>query len=113
MVSTPAPAHSAADARSARANETSLGAERALIDMARTAVARSQGDAALPPLERHAREFPNGRLAEERDWLRIQALLLLRRTDEANARAVAFRRMYPRSLMLPALDQVIPQSSNP
>ena len=87
--------------------------ERALIDMARTAVARGQGDAALAPLERHGREFPRGRLTEEREWLAIQALLLTGRTDAAKERASRFRRAYPRSLMLPALDQVLPSESPP
>jgi hypothetical protein len=88
-------------------------AERALIDMARTAVARGQGEAALDPLERHGREFPRGRLTEEREWLAIQALLLTGRTDVAKERASRFRRAYPRSLMLPALDQVLPSQSPP
>jgi len=90
--------------------DTSLRSEDALIDMARTAVARGQGDAALGPLERHGRDFPHGRLAEDREWLWIQALLLSGRTDAARERASNFRRAFPRSLMLPALDEVLPSA---
>jgi hypothetical protein len=88
-------------------------AERALIDMARTAVARGDGDGALAPLERHAREFPKGRLAEEREWLRIQALLATGRGDDAKERASSFRKIFPHSLMLPALDELMPTAAPP
>lgn len=84
-----------------------LGAERNLIDTARTAVARGDGEAALATLERHTREFPHGRLAEEREWLTIQALVLSSRAQEAREHATGFRRSFPHSLMLPALDQVV------
>jgi hypothetical protein len=96
-----------ADAPSS-AKDTALRSEGALIDMARTAVARGQGDVALATLERHGRDFPNGRLAEDREWLWIQALLMTGRTDEAKARASRFRSTFPRSMYLPALDQVLP-----
>jgi hypothetical protein len=106
------PATRAGDAPSS-AKDTSLRSEGALIDMARTAVARGQGESALAPLERHGREFPHGRLAEDREWLWIQALLLTGRTDAAKERAARFRTAFPRSLMLPALDQVLPSESLP
>jgi hypothetical protein len=94
----------------AAAKDTSLAAERALIDMARTAVARGDGAGALGPLERHAEEFPNGRMTEEREWLRVQALLASGRGEEARERASSFRRAFPHSLMLPALDEILSSS---
>jgi hypothetical protein len=102
-----APAGGRTRTEEAAGRDSLLGAERNLIDTARTAVARGDGEAALTTLARHAREFPEGRLAEEREWLAIQALVLSSRRDEARARATAFRRSFPRSLMLPALDRVV------
>jgi hypothetical protein len=91
--------------------DASLAAERALLDMARTAVARGQGDVALGPLQRHAREFPQGRLAEEREWLWIQALVSTGQADLARDRAARFRKAFPHSLMIPALDRTVPAPS--
>jgi hypothetical protein len=96
-----------------RGRDTSLAAERAIIDMARTAVARGQGEPALAAVDRHEREFPHGRLAEEREWLAIQALVLTGARDAAKQRAARFRDGFPRSLMLPALDQVLSPPSPP
>jgi hypothetical protein len=104
------PVHSAhvddEGAKSGRDN--ALRAERTIIDVAQTAVARSDSESALATLAKHQREFPHGQLAEEREWLAIQALNLAGRRDEARARAAAFRRTFPQSLMLPALDQTAP-----
>jgi hypothetical protein len=99
------------EASAQAARDAQLGAERALLDMARTAVARGQGEVAFGPLQRHARNFPHGRMAEERDWLWVQALLLTGRTSEARARAARFRAAYPNSLMIPALDRIVPSES--
>ena len=44
-----------------------------LIAMARTAVLRGQNDRALEVLQEHARRFPNGQLAAEREILLKQA----------------------------------------
>jgi hypothetical protein len=87
------------------ARDARLAAERRLLDIARTAVGRGKSGAALEALARHASEFPRGRLAEERDALRVQALLAAGRGGEAGASAEAFRRTYPRSMLLRALDE--------
>jgi len=109
----PAPplAGSTATPAFAATKDALLGAETALIDMARTAVARGKGDAALRPLERHAREFPRGTLVEDREWLWIQALQLTGRTDDARDRAARFRAAFPRSMYLLALDGLFPVES--
>jgi hypothetical protein len=83
--------------------DQSLRAERELLDVARTAVARGDGQGALSVLRQHANRFPKGRLAEEREALRIQALLLDGRGDEAKARASEFKQEHPDSLMLPGI----------
>jgi hypothetical protein len=82
----------------------SLAAERSLLDVARSAFGRGEGDAALAALARHEKIFPNGQLAEEREALAVRCLVLTSRADEARARAARFRRRYPTSVMLPAVE---------
>jgi len=52
-------------------------------------------------LEDHARRFPNGALAEERDAARVLALCDLQRLDEARDVARRFLREHPRSPLAP------------
>ncbi len=88
--------------------DTELSAERALLEVARTALTRGDIAATLEAVERHAKEFPRGRLEEEREVLFIQALVQAGKRDEAQARAQAFRARFPDSLMLPAVDAALP-----
>jgi hypothetical protein len=85
-------------------SDVDLAAERALIDRARMALARRQSGPALAALDEHTSRFPRGRLAEEREALAIQALAQAGRGAEAQRRADAFRRAYPKSVFLPAVD---------
>lgn len=55
-------------------------------------------------MRRHEREFPRGRLEEEREVLYIQALVQAGQQREAVQRAQDFRTRFPDSLMLPAVD---------
>ncbi len=87
--------------------DAELGAERALLDMARSALARGQAAGSLTTLDQHRREFPRGRLSEEREGLAVQALVASGRMDEARTRVERFRRSYPKSLMLPALQGLV------
>lgn len=80
-----------------------LAAERASLDVARTALARGDGANALAGCDDHERRFPRGALAEEREAIAVQALVLSHRGDEARARAERFRRAHPRSILLPAV----------
>lgn len=98
----PRPATSLTTARSGA--DGALEAERALLDVARTALGRGDGGNALRAVEAHGRKFPRGILAEEREAMSIQALRLLRRDDEAQARLERFRGRFPSSLMRPALE---------
>jgi hypothetical protein len=98
--STPAPV-------SIEARDDDLAAERALLDVARTGVARGQPAAALDALERHARRFPRGRLTEERDSLRVQCLVQLGRADDARREAAQFHRRHPNSLLGQAVDAAV------
>jgi len=81
-----------------------LAGELALVQMARTAIARGNFVDALDAASRHERLFPRGHLAEERESLAIQALAGAGRGPEARARAERFHVRYPRSVLLPAVD---------
>jgi len=83
-------------------------AELRLLRHARAAVAREDYAGALAPIAEHAHRFKTGRLAEEREALRVKALAGLGRTDEARRAATAFRARFPRSVLLPAVSQMMP-----
>jgi hypothetical protein len=80
-----------------------LAAERGLLDVARSALARGEAGAALTATERHSREYPSGVLVEEREAIAIKALVALGRKDEAQTRAKAFEQRFPNGLMLRAV----------
>jgi hypothetical protein len=79
---------------------STLVAERALLDVAHSALAGGNASGALTALGQHARRFPNGVYREEREALTVQCLRALGRADEAARRAAAFRARYPKSLFL-------------
>lgn len=83
-----------------------LAAERNLIEIARTALGRGRGANALSALNQHKKTFPMGRLTEEREALIVLALAALGRLEEAQKRAQRFRRAYPKSMFLHAVNQV-------
>ena len=87
--------------------DVDLAEERALLEVARTALARGQDEAALHSLEEHAARFPNGRLSEEREVLTVQALASSGRTADARDRAARFRHAFPQSILLPAVDAAL------
>lgn len=84
-----------------------LRAESALLDVARSALARGEAAPALAAVDRHAATFPSGILREEREALGIKALLLAGRVDQASARAARFREQYPTSVFRAALDSAL------
>jgi len=83
-------------------------AELRLLRQARAAVAREDYAAALPPIAEHARLFKDGRLTEEREALRVKALSGLGRSEDARRAAASFRARFPRSVLLPAVNQMSP-----
>ncbi|MGK3981603.1 hypothetical protein WME99_01100 [Sorangium sp. So ce136] len=84
----------AAPAPAAPVDSDELLRESNLIDRARAAATQNP-EAALSAVGEHQREFPAGRLAEEREYVAIRALMRLGRVDEARARADAFLARYP------------------
>jgi hypothetical protein len=88
-----------------------LSAERSLLDVARTALARGDRDAAMEALSRCAQRYPRGTFVEEREALTIKCLWAMGRTGEARPRAARFAQRYPGSLFLSTVSD--PTDSNP
>ena len=105
----PAPSTSAAVVApaSSSSSSSSLAAERDLIDTARAALSRGRADDALAAVQLHATRYPNGSLAEEREFLAIQALSMAGRKDAANERAARFHRRYPKSIFGSSVDGLL------
>jgi hypothetical protein len=74
--------------------------ELEVLQPARAAVALRDFASALPILAEHERRFPKGRLAEEREALRVEALSDMGRMEEAGRAAAAFRERFPGSVLL-------------
>jgi hypothetical protein len=110
-VAEPAPSSGATSSRPLPSTPTGhpsqLGAERAILDEARSALMRGDPGRALNRVEAHRRIFPNPLLGEERDAMEIEALVALGRTSEARTRAEAFRRHAPDSIFRPTVDSVM------
>jgi hypothetical protein len=86
---------------------SSLKGEQVLLDTARAALINQRFKEALEALDRHARQFPDGALSEEREALAVQTLAQLDQHDAARSRADAFRKRYPASIFLPAVDDAV------
>ena len=90
--------------RTASAQE-SYAAELRLLHRAQVAFAGEDFSAALMLVAEHARRFPSGRLAEEREALRIRSLAASGRSEDARRATAAFAARFPRSVLLPRLQQ--------
>jgi hypothetical protein len=83
--------------------QESYAAELDLLQRAQTAYAGREFSRALALVAEHGRRFPNGRLAEEREALRVRSLTGSGRADESSRAAASFADRFPRSVMLPRL----------
>jgi hypothetical protein len=81
--------------------------ELRLLQPAREAIAHDDFVAALAATAAHERRFPRGRLAEEREALRIVALAGAQRGSEARVAAAAFHRRFPDSLLEKRIDDAV------
>jgi outer membrane protein assembly factor BamD (BamD/ComL family) len=88
-----------------------LAAERALLDEVRADLSGGRLDAAQSALRRHYAEFPGAQLAEEREFLSIRLRAAQGDVEGAAARRERFRRRYPSSLYLQALESGAPSIS--
>jgi hypothetical protein len=84
--------------------------ELRLLDRARQSDARGDFTSVLSASSEHERHYPDGRLAEEREILRVKALIGLGRHHEARQLAAKFRRQFPRSVLLPRLQEMLASS---
>jgi hypothetical protein len=98
------PAKARHPARSLTPKE-SYAAELDLLQRAQVAFAGRDFSGALVLVAGHARRFPNGRLAEEREALRVRSLAGSGRADDARSAVAAFANRFPRSVLLPRLRQ--------
>lgn len=80
--------------------------ELRLLERAHAALTREDFVAAMSPLLEHARRFKQGRLVEEREVLRMEALSGLGRRDEVRRAAAAFEVRFPRSPLVPVVQQM-------
>jgi len=78
----------------------SYAGELELLRRAHAAFAGGDFSTALRLLAEHARRFPSGRLAEEREALRVRALSSSGQGDAARRAAEAFAARFPRSVLL-------------
>jgi hypothetical protein len=80
--------------------------ELRLLERAHAALTREDFAAAMPPLMEHARRFKQGRLVEEREVLRMEALSGLGRQEEVRRAAAAFEVRFPRSPLRPVVQRM-------
>jgi hypothetical protein len=98
---------------SAKTNDDSqMSAERALLDPARASFARGEYERALAALEQHKTRYAAGLLTEEREALAVRTLAALGRPALARERGKRFVARYPESLMLPAVEAAMHQTSD-
>ena len=55
----------------------------------------------------HERRYPQGLLVQEREAMAVRALLLLKRHEDARARADRFRARFPDSVLLPTIEAAV------
>lgn len=80
--------------------DEALAAERAVLRRAFSAMSQGRWSSAIAALEEHARQFPSGRLREQREAMMVQALRGSGKGAEAAERGQAFEREYPGSLLI-------------
>jgi hypothetical protein len=110
VTATPAAAKTRRDPpKSARAPATRAEppVESDLIEAAWSALARKDSAAVFAALRRHQCHYPSGRLAEEREALRVLALARAGQSEQARERADAFQSEYPKSIHLAAIEAAL------
>ena len=90
-------AHPRAPSRATSPAPSTLAQELALLGRAQRAINGGEPESALALLAEHARRFPNGAMAEEREAARVVALCRAGQSDRARAAASRFLRERPNS----------------
>jgi len=86
--------------------QESYAAELGLLHRAHVTYASRDFSSALILIAEHTRRFPNGRLAEEREALRVRSLAGSGRTADARRAVATFSTRFPRSVLLPRLQEI-------
>lgn len=97
----------AENAPATAANGEAFAAELRLLQPARQAVARGEYSSALSIIAEHRRLYPRGVLTQEREALRVKALLGLGRANEAERAGSEFRKRFPRSALVGRIDEML------
>lgn len=84
---------------------SSFGAEALILQDAQLALSQGDSVVALERLSEHARRFPSGALAEEREAAFVLALCSAGRVAEARAHRATLERTAPSSPLLPRLER--------
>lgn len=100
------PEHPASAAAAAPDPAPSPRSEVELLREAQAALA-SNPKRALELTNAHARNYPSGVMSQEREMVRINALVATGRTAEARAAAARFRKAYPKSAYLPRVESLV------
>ena len=110
----PSPAHRPASIAAApalpvpaRAASRPSVSERELLERAVACLARRDAHCALTAVRAHAQLYAGGKLAEDREALWIEALVLAGDTAGARARTRAFLQAYPHSLYTAAVQRTL------
>jgi len=92
--------------------ESNLAEESTLVARARANLAPSPA-ASLDAVEEHARRYPRGELAAEREYLRVSALRRLGRNDEARTRGQRYLTAFPASPYTSAVRTILTELGEP
>jgi hypothetical protein len=95
-----------APGEAASSSEDALAGEAKLLNQAHAAMA-ADPRAAYAFASEHAKRYPRGQLAAERELILVQALVKLGRAHEAEARGRALRKRFPSSIYGERLDAVL------
>lgn len=82
--------------------------ELSLLDSAMASSRSGNASQALAAVDAHRAKFPQSPLAQEREVIAIDSLVLLGRPDDARARLAAFRSRWPTSTHLLRLEALLP-----
>ena len=104
--SPPSNAGRGAPAEASSAPEDALAGEANLLNQAHVAMSTDPRKA-LTIASEHARRYPHGQLAAERELILVQALVKLGRVREAEARGRALRKSTPNSIYGDRLDTIL------
>ncbi len=89
-------------------SDEALARERSLLAGARAKLDARSPEEALALIATHVREFPDGRLREEREALAVEALRAKGDTSAADAASRQFSQRFPRSVLQDRVEQSAP-----